>query len=131
MYLSLTLFNVAVLRKLAIASAIAGVSLVVAFLLSRLPLATTFEWKIYDLEFRLLRNRPQSAGPGIVMVKIDDLSVQQMAENGLGRFPWARDTYAVLLKYFGRARPKVVAFDILFLEEIGRASCRERVCQYV
>jgi adenylate cyclase len=40
-----------------------------------------------------------------------------MSENGFGRFPWPRDTYVVLLDYLARARPRVVVFDVLFLEE--------------
>jgi adenylate cyclase len=75
------------------------------------------EWKIYDLQFRNFGNHPERANRDIVLVNIDELSVERMAENDLGRFPWPRDTYAVLLDYLGRGGPKAVAFDILFLEE--------------
>src|SRR5690349_9867958 len=106
----------ATVRKLLVALAIAAVSLAAAFFLSRLPLSQTMEWKIYDLEFRRLRNQAELADKRIVMVTIDDLSVQKMAEAGFGRFPWLRDTYKVVLDYFARAKPKVVAFDIVFPE---------------
>jgi adenylate cyclase len=108
------------LRKVTVAAGIAAASIVTALLLSRIPIFTTFEWKIYDLQFRRLANRPAEASSDIVMVGIDDLSVQRMAESGFGRFPWARDTYGVLLDYFARNPPKVVAFDILFLEKDTR-----------
>jgi adenylate cyclase len=104
-------------RKLAIGLAIAAGSFTAAFFLSRTGLFTTMEWKIYDLEFRRFGNHPERASRDIVLVKIDELSVQRMAENDLGRFPWPRDTYAVLLDYLGRANPKIVAFDVLFIEE--------------
>src|SRR5215467_2842423 len=106
-----------VLRKLLIGLAIAAISFSVALFISRLGLFITMEWKIYDLEFRTFRDHPDRANEDIVMVKIDDLSVDRMAENDFGRFPWPRDTYAVLLDYLARAGPKAVAFDILFLEE--------------
>ena len=106
-----------VLRKLLIGLAIAALSFVVALSVSRVPLFNTMEWKIYDLQFRNFGNHPERANRDIVMVNIDELSVERMAENDLGRFPWPRDTYAVLLDYLGRGGPKAVAFDILFLEE--------------
>ena len=65
---------------------IATAALILAFLLSQLSLGQTNEWKIYDLEFRRLRNRPELANPDIVMVKIDDLSVERIAANGFGGF---------------------------------------------
>jgi adenylate cyclase len=105
------------LRKLAIGLAIAAGSFACAFFLSRTSFFTTMEWKIYDLEFRRLGNHPERASKDIVLVKIDDLSVERMAENDFGRFPWPRDTYAVLLDYLARARPKIVVFDILLIEE--------------
>src|SRR5690242_8731107 len=87
------------LRKLLICLAIATISSTASFLISRLGLFTTLEWQIYDLQFRTLRDQPDRANRDIVMVKIDDLSVDRMAENDFGRFPWPRDTYAVLLEY--------------------------------
>jgi adenylate cyclase len=103
-------------RKLVVGAAIAAGSILLGFSLSRLPLFKTFEWKIYDLQFRQVRDSPDRTDPRIVLVKIDDESIRNMAGSGFGRFPWARDTYRVLLDYFGRSRPKAVAFDLLFLE---------------
>src|SRR6266850_4296884 len=104
-------------RKAAIAAAIAAGSLVLAFVLSERPFAGTLEWKIYDLEVRLLRNRPDQVSRDIVLVKVDDFSIRAMEESGLGRFPWPRDTYRPVLDFFKRAHPKVVTFDIVFLEK--------------
>jgi len=96
--------------------AIATLAISSAVALTWIPLLKTVEWKIYDLEFRQLSNAFH-ASQEIVMVQIDDLSLARMAENDFGRFPWPRDTYTVLLDYFERARPRVITFDILFLEE--------------
>src|SRR5215831_7959446 len=106
-----------VLRKLLIGLAIAATSFTAAFFISQFGLFNTMEWKIYDLQFRTFRDHPDRADRDIVMVKIDDLSVDRMAENDFGRFPWPRDTYAVLLDYLARAGHKARAVDILFLEE--------------
>ncbi len=106
-----------IIRKLLVGLGIAVTSFIVALLVSQLGLFTTMEWKVYDLQFRNFANHAERANPDIVMVKIDDLSIDRMAENDLGRFPWPRDTYGILLDYLARAGPKAVAFDVLFLEE--------------
>src|SRR5215471_21710258 len=95
-----------VFRKFFIGLAIAALSLICALLVSRIPLFVTMEWKIYDLQFRNFGNHPERANRDIVLVKIDELSVERMAQNDLGRFPWQRDTYAVFLDYLARAGPK-------------------------
>src|SRR5436309_9807740 len=87
------------LRKLLVGFGIAVTSFIVALAVSQVGFFSTMEWKIYDLQFRFA-NQPKRASPEIVMVKIDDLSIDRMAENDFGRFPWPRDTYAVLLDYF-------------------------------
>ncbi len=113
------------LRKPVIGLAIAFASTVIALLLYQVPLLKTMEWKIYDLEFRKLTN-PANASSGIVMIEVDDESVEIMAKNGFGRFPWPRDTYAALLRYLERGHPKVITFDILFIEEDKNAEGPER-----
>jgi len=104
------------LRKLLIGLAIAVASTLAALLLYQIPLLRTMEWKIYDLEFRSLTNASK-ASPDIVMIKIDDESVERMDQAlDLGRFPWPRDVYRDLLNYLERARPRAITFDILFIE---------------
>lgn len=120
--------------KILICLAIATLAIAAALALSWTPLLQTLEWKIYDLEIRQFSNA-FPASQEILMVQIDDLSLARMAANDFGRFPWPRDTYTVLLDYFQRARPKVITFDILFLEEdksqvgekTGRAADQELV----
>lgn len=120
--------------KILTSLAIATLAIAAAVALSWTPLLQTLEWKIYDLEFRRLSNA-FPASQDIAMVQIDDLSLARMAENDFGRFPWPRDTYTVLLDYLERAGPKVIAFDILYLEhdksqvgeKTGRAADQELV----
>ncbi len=47
----------------------------------------------------------------IVVVEIDDLSIQE-----IGQFPIARHYYAQFLDRLNEAQPSVVAFDIVFAE---------------
>ncbi len=103
------------LRKPMVGLAIAFASTAIALLMYQLPLLKTVEWKIYDLEFRKLTD-PANASPDIVMIEVDEESVELMADNGFGRFPYPRDTYATLLNYLERGRPKVITFDIPFIE---------------
>ena len=106
----------AALRKTLAGLGIAAFAVCAALLLNQAPLLRTVEWKIYDLLIRHTAG-PAKARSDIVMVEIDDQSIERMAENGFGRFPWPRDSYAVLLRYLEKARPKAVAFDLLLLEE--------------
>ncbi len=104
------------LRKPLVGLAIAAASTMVALLLYEIPLLKTMEWKIYDLEFRTLTD-PSKADPDIVMIKIDDESIEKMDRAlDLGRFPWPRDVYKDLLNYLERGRPRVITFDLVLLE---------------
>lgn len=119
------------LRKPLIGLTIAAASTVAAFLLYQLPLLKTMEWKIYDLEFRTL-TRASMASPDIVMIKIDDESVERMDKAlELGRFPWPRDVYKDLLNYLERARPRAITFDIIFIEHDKSAEGLARDQEFV
>lgn len=104
------------IRRPLVGLAIAVIAALSAAALYQTPLLRTMEWKVYDLAFRVLAD-PAAASPDIVMIKIDDVSIERMDKAfDLGRFPWGRDTHALLLDYLARAQPRVVAFDILFTE---------------
>lgn len=72
------------------------------------------ELKTVDYRFRLLGRQP-TASPDIVLVDIDELSIQTL-EPQVGRWPWSRDVHAELLRFLRRARAKIVIFDVLFTE---------------
>lgn len=62
----------------------------------------------YDLGMSL---SPRSAPPEIVIVAIDDASVE-----AIGRWPWRRAVHATLLDRLAQARPKAIALDLVLSE---------------
>ena len=67
-----------------------------------------FDNLIYD---RLTRLDPLPSSPEILLVTIDDESLQRV-----GRWPWSRQTHARLVTTLAAAKPKAIAYDVLFLE---------------
>ncbi|WP_246797648.1 CHASE2 domain-containing protein [Burkholderia perseverans] len=63
---------------------------------------------IYD---HLLGARRLAPDPGIVVVEIDNASLER-----LGRWPWPRSVHAQLLGRLAHARPAAVVYDVLFIE---------------
>lgn len=63
---------------------------------------------VYDLGLTLWSRPPP---PGIVIIAIDDASVQ-----AIGRWPWRRAVHASLLEQLATARPRAVALDLLLSE---------------
>ncbi|VTU41084.1 Adenylate cyclase 1 [Variovorax sp. PBS-H4] len=76
----------------------------------RLPLLVRLDQFIYDT--RLRATMPGTLDPRIVIVDIDELSLQQ-----LGQWPWSRDKLARLTdELMGRQGAAVLGFDVLFAE---------------
>jgi adenylate cyclase len=75
---------------------------------------TPLENAAYDQRFRWLA-RPELASPEIVVINFDNASFAYpgMLEN-LGRWPWRRNLYALLLHYLRQAPPRAVGVDIIF-----------------
>ena len=61
------------------------------------------------------RAAQQSPDPRLLLVDIDDLSLQVMAGEA-GKWPWPRSVHAELLDYLQQQQPLAVAFDVLFSE---------------
>ena len=95
---------------------IASAAVALAAGLSETSFWRAMELKIYDFNMRAASD-PRRADSAIVLIEIDDRAIERMAQNDFGRFPWPRDTYARLLSYLERGRPRAVTFDLLFLEE--------------
>lgn len=69
-----------------------------------------FEARTYDLRFREMRGAiPLESSIGIIA--IDDKSIAE-----LGRYPWPRNQYALLLEKLKAAQAKAVLFDAFFPE---------------
>ncbi|MCC8404496.1 CHASE2 domain-containing protein [Paraburkholderia sp. MMS20-SJTN17] len=82
--------------------------IVVILLTSFGRVSTGIDQLVYD---RLLNLRAQPLLPDIVIVEIDDASINQ-----LGRWPWPRSVHARLLEQIAAAKPAAVIFDVLFTE---------------
>ena len=52
----------------------------------------------------------------IRLVTIDEASIQDVKDGGIGRFPWPRQVHAKLLQKLAKAGAKVAAFDVEFFE---------------
>jgi adenylate cyclase len=60
------------------------------------------------VDYRLLQRGPQAPSPDVVIVGIDDASVDQ-----LGRWPWSRALMAALVDRIAAGDPAVIGFDIV------------------
>ena len=87
------------------------VALATALVVSWLALSPTADRVdniVYDA---LIRLNDDPVDDAVVIVAIDDRSVQ-----ALGRWPWPRTTHAELIDRLSQARPRAVAYDVLFTE---------------
>ena len=69
-----------------------------------------FEARTYDLRFRDMRGAIPLQ-PNIAIIAIDDKSIAE-----IGRYPWPRNQYALLLEKLKAAQAKAVLFDAFFPE---------------
>ena len=82
-----------------------------AIVAERRPVIDGLDFNIYDWRLRL--TMPERFDPRIVIVDIDDESLQAM-----GQWPWGRDKLARLTtELMGRQKAAVLGFDMVFAEE--------------
>lgn len=97
-----------------------GVTVVVAFLghsleRYRIPIVDTLEAIVYDT--RLLLTMAGTVDQRIVILDIDEKSLQEREQGGEGRWPWPRDRLALLLdKLFDTYGIAAIGFDVVFAE---------------
>jgi adenylate cyclase len=72
------------------------------------------ELKLLDYRFRL-DPVPEKADTNVVIVAIDDFSLDFFSKNGIS-WPWPRSFYGYAVDYFTLAGAKAVIFDVLFYE---------------
>jgi len=75
-------------------------------------LVTGMQHRTFDL---IMKNRItyQVADPNVVIVDIDEGSLEAMAED-YGRWPWPRQIFAEFVENLQEQQPKAIVFDILF-----------------
>ncbi|UVT17806.1 MAG: adenylate/guanylate cyclase domain-containing protein [Nitrospira sp.] len=71
-----------------------------------------------DLQLRLRGER--SPGQEIALVLIDEKSLKE-----IGRWPWARDTQALLIERIGAQQPAVIGIDIIYAEPEQSTAIRD------
>ncbi len=91
-----------------------ALSAILALILAHLPFLHSIELKTLDARFRQFPD-PGLARGDIVLIVVDEESVQQL-QSILGRWPWPRDAYGLLLDFLRAGGARIVAFDILFAE---------------
>jgi adenylate cyclase len=75
----------------------------------------TYDWRMRTAyRIRVARGQPL-VHPDIVLVEINDASIRELAPL-VGRWPWPRALQAMMIDFLGRAKPKVIAFDVGFWE---------------
>ncbi|MCW5575290.1 MAG: adenylate/guanylate cyclase domain-containing protein [Burkholderiales bacterium] len=95
-------------------------AIVIAFLahavhLLRVPFLDNLEAIVYDTRLRL--TMPNTVDPRVVILDIDEKSLQEKEQGGEGRWPWPRDRLALLLdRLFDKYGIAVVGFDVVFAE---------------
>ncbi|MGH7357144.1 MAG: CHASE2 domain-containing protein [Candidatus Rokuibacteriota bacterium] len=79
------------------------------------PLFETWEARTLDIRMRAFAD-PARADPSIVIVVIDQTSLDTVAARIKRGWPWPRDFYAAILTYLLGAGARAVAFDLIFSE---------------
>lgn len=103
------------LARMAIGMAIVALFLAHALHVFRVPLLDNLEAIVYDTRLRL--TMPRTVDPRVVILDIDEKSLQEKEKGGEGRWPWPRDRLALLLdKLFDKYGIAVVGFDVVFAE---------------
>lgn len=110
-------------RKLVAAIAIAAFASVLALGARHAPFASIplskLDDLLYDSLYRLRPAEDRTGGP-VVIVAVDDKSLRELAENGIGKtsygWPWPRFFWGYVAQYLDQCRARAVAFDMLFSE---------------
>ncbi len=78
-----------------------------------IPLLQEYEKKLYDVKVRVFSRMVAS---DIVLVEIDQSSLDFYRKNFDLPFPWPRSLYARAIDYIGRAGARAIALDMIFSE---------------
>ncbi len=70
-------------------------------------------WKIYDVLFNIRRHTPVKR-ENVVVVCIDQKSLDFVVDNMEIKWPWPREYHAQLVRYLSGCGAKAIVFDIIF-----------------
>ena len=105
-------------RRFTIGCSLGLAASAIALALSTTSFAVSLENASYDWRMRSSA-RPATAREDIVFVEINDSSIATL-EPVFGRWPWPRVVHASMIDYLTRAKARVIAYDVLFLEGDSR-----------
>ena len=88
--------------------AVSAVAVALLAILTFSGAAARLDNMVYDA---LMRLAPAPASDGIVIVAIDEPSLA-----ALGRWPWPRQRHAEFFAQMAKARPRAIAYDVIFAE---------------
>ena len=81
----------------------------------RIPLIDRLELLAYDIRLRL--TMPRTIDHKVVILDIDERSLQEKDMGGEGRWPWSRDRLALIMdRLFDKYEVVAVGFDVVFAE---------------
>ena len=89
--------------------------LLVAWLVASSPLGNDIEMNVLDIQFRFAKDsrKPDSS---IVILTIDQNSLQYFKRNTQTSWPWPRDFYALTTGYLAKGGAKAIVYDFHFNE---------------
>jgi adenylate cyclase len=74
----------------------------------------SLELRTLDWRFRALHD-PARADTDIVILDVDEFSLSELRDS-VGRWPWPRDVWAMVVQYLAVSGARVVAFDVSFFD---------------
>jgi adenylate cyclase len=84
-------------------------------LLAAAGVLQTVEYALYDWRMRTVAVDPPAVHPDIVIVELNDTTIRDL-EPVLGRWPWPRAAFSMVIDFLNRAPAKVIAVDFAFTE---------------
>ncbi len=72
-------------------------------------------WKFFDTLMNIRRNTPEKRD-NVVIVCIDQKSLEYVMKNNGHSWPWPREYHAQLVRYLSQSGAKAILFDVIFSE---------------
>jgi adenylate cyclase len=102
--------------RLALMATVVAVGSMLGILVSNLAPFETLELKTLDYRFRY-GSHPEWADTNVVIVAIDQKSLDFFESTRGLKWPWPREYYGLMLRFLQHAHPRVVAFDYDFSQK--------------
>ncbi|MBN2712884.1 MAG: adenylate/guanylate cyclase domain-containing protein [Planctomycetes bacterium] len=77
----------------------------------------TLDWRISDSMFRIRGEQKEKLTGNVVIVVVDEQSLEKPEADGLGQWPWPRTYMASILRNISSDGAKVIGLDFVYSEE--------------